>query len=226
MFAAPFADAAGPLALAGPAQFGGPLGPAQFGPGPAQFGPGPAQFGPGPVGPLAAAGPGCAPCAIAAPPMALPGQNQQFAYNLPPQFRAAADCQTRVSQQLQDNNNHIFVTQPVINERNHHVNHLQRTLIRDNNFHHYRVNNLFRDNVINHHYNQVFRQQRHFCDYSCSQAVVKGTCTATPPVNTYHVLPEAAPCAAPAPLALAAPAPLALAGPGPACGSCAGGPAW
>jgi hypothetical protein len=133
---------------------------------------------------------------------------------MPPQFTNYQDCCNRYSQQLFDNNNHVYVTQPVINERNHLVNYLNRTLIRDNNYHHYRVNHLYRDNVINRYYNQVFRTQRHFCDYSCSQACVPGVVTATPPVNTYHVMPCAdLPPPAPAPAA----APVVPALPGPCC---------
>ena len=203
------------------------------------------MYAAGPIAdaPFAAAGPspcGGAPCGAAPVAVAPPCQeNRAFQYNLPPRVTCNADCANRYSQQLYDNNNHIFVTQPVINERNHHVNHLNRTLIRDNNFHHYRQHNLFRDNVINRFYNQVYRQQRNFADYSCSQSVVQGTVTSTPPVNTYHVLPGvSAPCAVPAPAPapiLAAPAPVLAAGPapilagpapGPACGSCAAGRPW
>ncbi len=169
---------------------------------------------------------GCATgaCGAAAPaPMPLVAaaapcqENRAYQYNMPAAYNCNADSATRCSQQLYDNNNHIYVTQPVINDRNHHVNHLNRTLIRDNNYHHYRVNNLYRDNVINRYYNQVFRVQRNFADYSSSQGVIQGTCTSTPPVNTYHVLPG---CNQAAPIA-AAPAPLALAGPAPC-----GGAAW
>lgn len=178
--------------------------------------PAPVAFAPAPCG-----APGPAPCGAPAPC----AENRSFQYNLPPRVQCNADCSNRYSQQLVDNNNHIFVTQPVINERNHHVNYLNRTLIRDNNFHHYRVNNLYRDNVINRHYNQVFRTTRNFCDYSCTQGVIQGTCTSTPPVNTFHTLPSCGPCGAPSPCGGPAPiaaAPIAVAGPAP-CGSCNGG---
>lgn len=115
-------------------------------------------------------------------------QNRQpmgCCYTMPAQYRYMADCSSRYMNQLYHNNNHIYFTQPIINDRNHLVNHLNRTIIRDNNYHHYRVTNMYKQNVINRYYNQIYRMQRHFCDYSCTQSIEPGTCTSTEPVNVY-----------------------------------------
>ena len=107
--------------------------------------------------------------------IAVAGCQRACQYAYPPIVNATADCAYRYSNQLVDNRADVYVTQPIINNRDHHIHHVNTVNVRDNAFYHYHQQNMVRDNCINHFYNRVVRQENNFVDYSASCCTLPGT---------------------------------------------------